>query len=41
MNMPVFTVKEFLAQAKEDFMTKWENPQQVSVKYISLEFFWL
>lgn len=24
-----FTVKEFLAKAKEDFLKKWENPAQV------------
>lgn len=27
----VFSVKEFLAKAKEDFLRKWENPPQVSV----------
>lgn len=26
----VFSVKEFLAKAKEDFLKKWENPAQVS-----------
>lgn len=25
----VFSVKEFLAKAKEDFLKKWENPAQV------------
>lgn len=26
-----FLVKEFLAKAKEDFLRKWECPQQVSL----------
>lgn len=25
----VFSVKEFLAKAKEDFLRKWESPPQV------------
>lgn len=27
----VFSVKEFLAKAKEDFLRKWESPPQVSL----------